>query len=689
ASDDAVSCAVMLEVLNALSNSSIPLQHAVIFLFNGAEENVLQASHGFITQHPWVKLIRAFINLEAAGVGGKELVFQTGPENPWLVQAYVRAAKHPFASVVGQEVFQSGIIPSDTDFRIYRDYGNIPGIDLAFIENGYIYHTKYDTADRIPVDSIRRAGDNILAVLQYLATSAELADSTQYRHGAMVFFDVLGLFVVAYPQRIGAIINYLVAVAAVVYLGKKFSISVNQGSHYRRDLLYGIAVTIICWFIIFITILIVAVFVSLTGHAMSWYSNFYVSAVLYGSIALAKLILIHTLAKNLYYGAMNEVYLAELYFDVSLTIWCCTLVYFTQRALCSAYVPGLWVAFPLFVRLMIGKELAQKGATVKLTAIYFLGLFIPHLLTMYLFWGAFEMFTPILGRSGTEIPPDVALASIIGTFTIILTTYFVSLVYLCRSTKWTLLGLGIAFLASATLVCSGAFFPYTSDPAGPHPKRIFLQHTTRMFHDLNGEISKRDSGIWINGFDYTLMSHVTPHIPEINNTIRSSCENAPFCGFPWFLPVHNLIRKNWYLPAAEISPTTPVDFKLISKYKMPSGSTKLNFEVTGPSHMTLYIRPLEGSHLIQSSFGDGTSLYNNYGDYFVFYSHGLKAPAWQFWLEMQTLDPISDSMVVVAIASHHLFGEDQKTAELIALEQRFPEWCVVSSWSSSYNLFVF
>ncbi|XP_078070220.1 endoplasmic reticulum metallopeptidase 1 [Mustelus asterias] len=689
ASDDAVSCAVMLEVLNALSNISTPLQHAVIFLFNGAEENVLQASHGFITQHPWVKLIRAFINLEAAGVGGKELVFQTGPENPWLVQAYVRAAKHPFASVVGQEVFQSGIIPSDTDFRIYRDYGNIPGIDLAFIENGYIYHTKYDTADRIPLGSIKRAGDNILAVLQYLATSEELADSTQYRHGTMVFFDVLGLFVVAYPQRIGAIMNYLVAVAAVVYLGKKFSISINQGSHFRRDLLYGIGVTIICWFIIFVTILIVAVFVSLTGHAMSWYSHFYVSIILYGSIVLAKLILIHTLAKNLYYGGVNEFYLAELYFDVSLTIWCCTLVYFTQRDLCSAYVPGLWVAFPLFVRLLIGKELNTKGATVKLTAVYFLGLFIPHLLTMYLFWGAFEMFTPILGRSGTEIPPDVALASIIAACTIILTTYFVSLIYLCRSTKWTLLSLVTVFLVSTTLVCSGAFFPYTSDPAGPHPKRIYLQHTTRTFHDLDGEVIKRDSGIWINGFDYTLMSHVTPHIPEINHTIRSSCEDAPFCGYPWFLPVHSLIRKNWYLPAAEFSPKAPVAFKLISNNKMPSESQKLTFEVTGPSHMTLYIRPLEGTSIIASSFGNGSLLYNNDGDYFVFYSHGLQAPAWQFWLEIQILDLMPDSMIVIAVASHHLFGEDQRTTELVALEKRFPEWCVVSSWSSTYNSFVF
>lgn len=690
ASDDAVSCSVMLEILHVLSTSSEPLQHAVIFLFNGAEENILQASHGFITQHPWASLIRAFINLEAAGVGGKELVFQTGPENPWLVQAYVSAAKHPFASVVAQEVFQSGVIPSDTDFRIYRDFGNIPGIDLAFIENGYIYHTKYDTADRILTDSIQRAGDNILALLKYLATSDMLASSSEYKHGNMVFFDVLGLFVIAYPSRVGSIVNSMVVMAAVVYLGRKLLRPKRQTASYTKDFFCGFGITLISWFMSLITVLIIAAFISLIGQSLSWYNHFYVSVCLYGTAAIAKIIFIHTLAKEFYYVNASDQYLGELFFDISLFVHCGFLIAFTYRGLCSAFLSAIWVIFPLLTKLCLHKDFKQHGARGKFIAFYLLGMSVPYVYALYLIWAVFEMFTPILGRSGSVIPPDVVLASILAGSAAILSSYFINFIYLARSTKKTMLTLVGVCAVTFFLVCSGTFFPYSSNPASPKPKRVFMQHTTRTFHDLEGNIVKRDSGIWINSFDYTGMSYITPLIPEINDTIQAHCEeNAPLCGFPWYFPVHFLIRKNWYLPAPEVSPRDPPHFRLLSKEQTPWDSVKLTFEAKGPTHMAFYVRTHKGSTLSQWSLGHGTPVTSKGGDYFVFYSHGLQASAWQFWIEVQVSEEQPEGMVTVAIAAHYLSGEEKRSFQLDALKEKFPDWTFPSSWVSTYSLFVF
>lgn len=66
------------------------------------------------------------------------------------------------------------------------------------------------------------------------------------------------------------------------------------------------------------------------------------------------------------------------------------------------------------------------GASGKYCVLYLLGLALPYVHFMFLIWVVFEIFTPILGRSGTEIPPEVVLASLVTLATIFLSSFFVS-----------------------------------------------------------------------------------------------------------------------------------------------------------------------------------------------------------------------------------------------------------------------
>ena len=81
----------MLEVLEVLTSSSTPLRHNLMFLFNDGEESQLLGSTTFVHHHEWIKDVSAFINLEARGSGGRQLLFQLGCHQPWLIEAYRRA----------------------------------------------------------------------------------------------------------------------------------------------------------------------------------------------------------------------------------------------------------------------------------------------------------------------------------------------------------------------------------------------------------------------------------------------------------------------------------------------------------------------------------------------------------------------------------------------------------------------
>ena len=222
ASDDEINVVIMLEVLRSIvNNPDIELNRDIIFLFNGAEESGLLASHGFITQHRWADDVSAYINLEAVGSGGREMLFQSTSKE--LMRSYMKAAPYPFSNIVGQEIFQANVIPSDTDFRIFRDYGNTyeGGLDFAFIKNGYVYHTRHDTIQNIQDGSIQQAGDNLLnVVIDFVSKEIEnRSNDEEEKDDDLVFFDMFGLFMVSYSWNpAGIVVNVSVAILAIMIM---------------------------------------------------------------------------------------------------------------------------------------------------------------------------------------------------------------------------------------------------------------------------------------------------------------------------------------------------------------------------------------------------------------------------------------------------------------------------------------
>lgn len=198
---------------------------------------------------------------------------------------YKKFAKHPYASTVAEELFQNNFIPSDTDFRVFRDYGEIPGLDMAHTQNGYVYHSKYDLFNVIPPGTFQTTGDNVLSLARGIANAPEVDQLSKHAVGHVVFFDFLGLFLVFYSEEEGIIINSVVSVCALVTIVLSIWVTKKntemEWSQIFKDfaIIFGLQLlTVICAFVI---VYLLALFLDTVGLSMSWYSGTWIVIGLY------------------------------------------------------------------------------------------------------------------------------------------------------------------------------------------------------------------------------------------------------------------------------------------------------------------------------------------------------------------------------------------------------------------------
>ncbi|KAH9366139.1 hypothetical protein HPB48_008138 [Haemaphysalis longicornis] len=413
ASDDAVNCAIMLEVLRVLSRRKQALRHPVIFLFNGAEENILQVWVPSFFFSPSSSELSTLLVWCANPIGVYWPCLPAGPSDPWLVRAYVEGAARPFGSIVAEEVFQSGLIPSDTDFRIFRDFKGLPGLDFAFAKNGYVYHTKYDNMDYIPDGSIQHAGllllwcfiqaylgihfahffffctgDNLLGLILKILEAPEMNDGTalgpkgKLNMDRSVYYDFLGLFMVTYSVSMSSLMVKLIVIVSVISMALRMKSSATCGT-------------------------------------MSWFNRPYLVVGLYYGTMVAALMAVHwtitVLRRNrreitagLKVLGDEDEYddwdVLERYLDATQLLWL-ALVCFMALRTCSATTS-----------LAVGavRWLGPVGEKRGLLVAFMGAQWVPLLLTLYLCFNIHMAIVPITGRNGTSDNPEILVALMSG-----------------------------------------------------------------------------------------------------------------------------------------------------------------------------------------------------------------------------------------------------------------------------------
>ncbi|XP_046828607.1 endoplasmic reticulum metallopeptidase 1-like isoform X1 [Vespa crabro] len=697
-SDDAAGCAVMLEILRVMAYSPQLLKHNIIFLFNGAEENLLEASHGFITQHSWAKEIRTFINLEACGAGGRELLFQAGPDSPWILEIYSKSVPYPFASSLAQEIFESGIVPGDTDFRIFRDFGNISGVDFAWSTNGYVYHTKFDTVDQIPLGSLQRTGDNILALAQGIMQEDFIPDRTsQNAVESLVFFDFLGAFVIRWPLYISSTINVLSISIGIysVYMNMQNARRDAKKFTYLKNVLMCIAIIISSWLLSSFTCTAIALTLTKLGKVMSWYVRpawlffLYVCPTVFMSMIL--FLYVGTRQKK----EINSMWiLYQMYCDAYSVTWIIILFLCVLLKIKSGFIPLHWVFFPAIGNIL-RLNFFYKWRGWKWLCYHIGMLTLPYMQSFYLTIGALYLFIPIMGRSGGSLNSEVVIANILSLLFCLLFSFTMPIVILIKNAERIISVLtGIFLIAIGILILTPLGFPYSGNLLSLAPQRFMIAHTQRQYYNFDGSLRYSGTGYWLVDLDMNSPQSVQAMVPEVNAvtpTIKD-CEKELYCGLPYLMPVTTFLWKTSWIsgPAPFINVPTKLD--LISKITKHN-VTSFTFNVTGPDHIGIILSPYKDVHLEKWSISNMEPLkgpmWNGRETYFIYYACASDCIPYTFSIELNVYSLKKVPSLSIALAGHTLHGKHQKSLRFKQFLIQFPPWAVITPWTATYTSWEF
>ena len=167
AGDDGSGVVAILEGLRALGERG-QLGNDLIVLLTDAEEVGLLGARAFVDEHPWMDDVALVVSIEMRGGGGPSMMFETGAENGWVIDALRQADPYPSANSVGFEIYKR--MPNDTDFTPFKEAGK-QGLNFAGLGRAHVYHQAYDSPENFDERTLQHHGEHAVAMLQHFGNT--------------------------------------------------------------------------------------------------------------------------------------------------------------------------------------------------------------------------------------------------------------------------------------------------------------------------------------------------------------------------------------------------------------------------------------------------------------------------------------------------------------------------------------
>src|SRR5262244_968287 len=91
-------------------------------------------------------------------------MFETSPENGWLIKQFAKASPCPIANSLSYEIYR--LLPNDTDFTVFKEAG-MAGLNFAYIKGINYYHTELDNVEHIDRASLQHQGSYALSLARH------------------------------------------------------------------------------------------------------------------------------------------------------------------------------------------------------------------------------------------------------------------------------------------------------------------------------------------------------------------------------------------------------------------------------------------------------------------------------------------------------------------------------------------